>query len=202
MHESTQTQLHANQRMALHTNDWAQKQSSVFAQYIDSRHSVLEYGCGDGCILETLDADTKAGIELNPGAAAIAIEKGLNIRTSAADFNNNAFDRIIVSYEAKQLRDPVHELSGLRPLLSDSGLLLLSQPIDARGQSQRPSIQHLEVILVQAGYEVENIAIKRHSYRSTGFQFQANESISADLRKTYWMVKPFISLVAVARKAA
>ena len=207
MLKSIQVPLRVNKRLRIRTDDRRQKQACVLSRYIDTTHDILEYGCGDGGLLSMLAGRVRAGIEPDPMLAQSATDKGLDVRTSVNAFDGQGFNRIIFSYEFSKLPNPTRDFAGLRPLLTGSGLLLLNQPIDTDLRNFRsPQVPtrpaRLRETLTAAGYQIDDISVRRHCYRSTGYRFPDSEKLTSGSPKTYWTVHPFLSLVTVARKAS
>ena len=209
MLDSSQAICHTNQRFSIRARDRTQWQRNIFAPYVAPHHRVLAYRCGDGSLLDSINVRVTAGIEPDSSCAAAAQENGRDVRTSVSDFDGSrcTFDRILVSHTIDDQLDTVAlELRALAHLLSEDGRLLFGCVIDLGGQIGTPAqhqetVNHLKRALSSAGYITENISIRRNTRRSDGFQFRASDANFADTRKTYWMVKPFLSLVAVARRA-
>jgi methionine biosynthesis protein MetW len=87
---------------------------SVIASWIEPGSRVLDLGCGEGTLLSLL-RDSKQvigiGIEKNEAKAITCIEKGLtvlqgDINTEVDDYNDNAFDYIILSQTLQQVYEP------------------------------------------------------------------------------------------------
>lgn len=94
---------------------------SVIASWIEPSARVLDLGCGEGTLL-TLLRDTKQvsgiGIEKNEAKAIACIEKGLtvlqgDINTEVEDYNDNAFDYVILSQTLQQVYEPARLLQRL-----------------------------------------------------------------------------------------
>ncbi|NDY41854.1 methyltransferase domain-containing protein [Dissulfurirhabdus thermomarina] len=79
---------------------------------------VLDLGCGDGALLQRIERERAArgtGIELDPGAAAEAIARGLcvahgDIEAGLRDFAAGTFDVVILNQVLPLLRDPAAAL--------------------------------------------------------------------------------------------
>jgi len=94
---------------------------TVIASWIEPGSRVLDLGCGEGTLLSML-RDTKQvvgiGIEKNEAKAIACIEKGLtvlqgDISTEVKDYNDNAFDYIILSQTLQQVYEPAQLLHRL-----------------------------------------------------------------------------------------
>src|SRR5512138_2557251 len=56
---------------------WAN--APTFASYIEPDDDVLDFGCGGGWLLKNLACRRRLGIEVNPAAATIARQNGLEV---------------------------------------------------------------------------------------------------------------------------
>lgn len=94
---------------------------------------VLDVGCGNGEFLLSLEQRgwEVHGVEFSAEAAALARAKGLAVHrgelTSAA-FPPSFFDVVTLWHVAEHLPDPLSELTEIRRVLRDDGLLVLEVP--------------------------------------------------------------------------
>ncbi len=195
-----------SQRLVVRIDRWVQQRVCALAPQMDRDDTILECGCGDGRVLAALPGRFKAGVEARPGAARLAIGRGLDIRPTIDDFTGTQFSRIVFSAGIEAASNPAEQLANVRPFLAEDGLLLLSQPVGGdslrqgswRAQSEMPS--QLARLLEDAGFTPRRVAFQRHTYRSAGFRFaDANSAAPTSDPKTFWTVTPFLALVAVAR---
>lgn len=194
-----------SERWDVRVDEWVHKQTSALASHLDQNDTVLECGCGDGRVLAALPGRLKAGVEASPAAARSAIGRGLDVRPTIYDFSGTQFSRIVYSAGLEAASNQTESLTTVRSFLTAEGLLLLSQPVSGdtlrlgswRAQAEMPS--QLAGLLVEAGFEPREVAFQRHTYRSAGFRFADGESAnqSSD-QKTFWIVTPFLALIAVA----
>lgn len=193
------------ERLDLRVDEWALKRTCVLAPYLDPQDTILELECGDGRLLAALPGREKAGVEASPSAARLAKDRGLDVRTTIEEFSGARFRRIVCGARLDTISNRAESLAILRSFLTQDGLLLLSQPVSSfdtlravswRVQAEIPS--QLASLLVDAGFEPRRVAFERHSCRSAGFRFADRESRQAGDRRTYWIVTPFLALIAVA----
>ncbi len=206
MIEATSTGRGAvSERLDVRIDEWTHKQTSALAPYIDQNDTVLECGCGDGRVLAALPGRLKAGVEASPAVARLAKVRGLDVRPTIDEFSGTQFSRIVYSAGLEAASNPTKSLANVRSFLTKEGLLLLSQPVSGdtlrlgswRAQSEMPS--QLARLLVDAGFEPRLVAFQRRTYRSAGFRFTDGDSANQTSdQKTFWIVTPFLTLIAVA----
>jgi len=93
----------------------------IIASWIEPRTRVLDLGCGEGDLLRHL-RDKKqvigTGIEIREEKVAQCIRKGLSvlqgdINEEVADYQDNAFDYIVLSQTLQQVYEPAQLLQSL-----------------------------------------------------------------------------------------
>jgi SAM-dependent methyltransferase len=104
-------------------------------QFLGHRQSgkLLDVGCGNGDFMlwmQQLGWQVE-GIELDPLAAKIAIERGLRVRVAKieeADFGQGSFDAITLLHVAEHLPNPARVFEKLAPFLKPGGVLVSVSP--------------------------------------------------------------------------
>ncbi|MDP1957795.1 MAG: methionine biosynthesis protein MetW, partial [Rhodocyclaceae bacterium] len=83
----------------------------VIAGWMKAGETVLDLGCGEGELLQLLTARGLRGwgVEREPGRVLAAIENGVNVIQSnleagLADFEDNAFDHVVLSRTLQTVR--------------------------------------------------------------------------------------------------
>ena len=71
-----------------------------FQPYIRSTDTVVDYGCGAGFLLKSLDAMSKLGIEVNPAAREEASRRGIPTVGAAPGELPAAFADVVISNHA------------------------------------------------------------------------------------------------------
>lgn len=86
----------------------------VIAQMVEDGARVLDIGCGDGALMQTLARECNArvrGIELDPHKAHRCVVRGLSVvqgdaERDLSEFPSAAFEYVILSRTIQQLRQP------------------------------------------------------------------------------------------------
>ena len=86
----------------------------VIADYVETGARVLDVGCGDGALLERLEAEKNVdghGIELSQKGVNLAVARGLSVVQGDADhdlanYPDQAFDFVILSQTLQATRNP------------------------------------------------------------------------------------------------
>jgi SAM-dependent methyltransferase len=157
---------------------------------IESRHDVLDVGCGTGGFAISIARHTGAsvvGCDLRPALIAYAEEKaraeGTAVRWVVADaerlpFDDESFDRVLMSLVVHQIRDRGRALAEAFRTLRPGGRLVVRTltPEDAATRipfrfvptlaaakaSEMPTIAELTQLLAQAGFdEVRSSSVVR-----------------------------------------
>jgi 2-polyprenyl-3-methyl-5-hydroxy-6-metoxy-1,4-benzoquinol methylase len=92
--------------------------------------SVLEFGCGQGLILQNLQDCRAIGVEIDEREAAIAREKRLDVRVGHAGRYDagSRFDVVIASEVIEHMLQPQSLLDNAARHLRPNGVLLLTTP--------------------------------------------------------------------------
>ena len=95
-----------------------------FSKFIEKEDIVLDFGCGNGKLLENIDCKEKYGVEINDTAIKEA-EKKFKIFKSSADLPESKFDVIISNQVLQHCENPREELKNLNRSLKSGGKLIL-----------------------------------------------------------------------------
>lgn len=102
-----------------------------FAEHINPSDSVLDFGCGGGYLLKNLACARKCGVEINPVAANIARENGVECYSSLDNIPNSSINVIISNHALEHVSSPFEVLKNLRAKLVLNGLLVVVVPCEA-----------------------------------------------------------------------
>ncbi len=86
----------------------------LLQQWVPPGGRVLDLGCGDGALLNSLRENRQAegyGLEIDPDQITACIARGVNviekdINEGLANFKNNSFDSVVMTYSMQALRRP------------------------------------------------------------------------------------------------
>lgn len=87
---------------------------TVIYNWIPDQARVLDLGCGDGVLLDALARDknvTGYGLEIDPDGIAACLSRGVsvidqNLDDGLANFDDNAFDLVVMTQALQALRRP------------------------------------------------------------------------------------------------
>lgn len=121
-----------------HYFDW-QNQNAASAGRIEARKfrmhikptdAVLDFGCGGGHILRSLQCARRVGIDVNPAAREATRRAGIECYESVAELPDSSFQVVISNHALEHVESPISVLRALYFKLTASGLLILYLPID------------------------------------------------------------------------
>ncbi len=147
-----------------------------FARFVRPEHAVLDFGCGGGTLLASLDCARKLGVEINPVARAEAAAHEIEVHDSLASVPDGVADLVVSNHALEHVSNPLQALRDMRPKLKAQGKLVLVVPIDDwRGQPDfdASDIDHhlytwtprlLGNLLAEAGYSVNGISVLTHAW--------------------------------------
>ncbi|HAG85411.1 MAG TPA: hypothetical protein DCL61_30760 [Cyanobacteria bacterium UBA12227] len=135
-----------------------------FNDYISERDHVLDFGCGGGYLLKTIQCQKKVGVEINPNAAAIAKKNGVEIYLRVEDLPDNYVDVIISDNALEHTLNPLQELKALYRKLRKGGKIIVVVPCESISYAYKPNdINHhlyswspmcLGNLFTEAGYSL------------------------------------------------
>lgn len=108
-----------------------------FAAYVGPDKSVLDFGCGGGFMLSSLNCTKKVGVEINPSAAESARAKGIEIYRDAADVPDAYVDVVISNSALEHTARPFDELTKLHRVLAPGGTIVVIVPCEGLGYEFR-----------------------------------------------------------------
>lgn len=149
-----------------------------FEPFIGKDDVVLDFGCGGGYMLASLDCKDRYGIEINPAARAEAAKRLKPFASLDELPGDVTFDAIISHHALEHVDDPLGTLSALRSHLKPGGMCVVVVPCDVwwgkeQGRFSKEDInQHLYTwtplslgnLLTRAGYSVHESGLLCHRW--------------------------------------
>ncbi len=108
-----------------------------FESYISAEDDVLDFGCGGGYLLKNIRCRKRVGVEVNPSAAAVAKENGVEVYARVEDVPNDYVDIIISNNALEHTLFPLRELKTLYAKLRNAGRVVLVVPCESIGYAYR-----------------------------------------------------------------
>ena len=99
-----------------------------FEDYIEEGSTVLDFGCGGGYLLETINCANKVGFEVNDHAIERARSVGLTVTNDWDEIEDNSIDTIISNHALEHALEPLVALKNLHNKLSPTGAMVLVVP--------------------------------------------------------------------------
>ena len=107
-----------------------------FENYIKEEDTVLDFGCGGGYLLETINCAKKIGFEVNDHAIERARSVGLTVTNDWDEIEDNSIDTIISNHALEHVLEPLTALKNLHNKLSPTGVMILVVPCEQLGQME------------------------------------------------------------------
>jgi 2-polyprenyl-3-methyl-5-hydroxy-6-metoxy-1,4-benzoquinol methylase len=119
-----------------HNNSQILYNKHIWQPHISDFDDILDFGCKDGFLLNSLDAKKKIGVEINPHALEYASKNGILVY-STLDQVPDKFDKVISSHALEHVPSPRKAILELKEKLRDekSRMLLLLPREDWRSRS-------------------------------------------------------------------
>lgn len=145
------------------------------ARYVRAGDAVVDFGCGDGSLLVTLDARERIGVDVNPRNLERAAERGLRVCPSTDDLPSASVDLVMTHHALEHTLSPLDELRGLRRVLRPGGRAVLVVPIDdwrVQREADRADVNHhlytwtpllFAHLLGEAGFAVDQCRVVHHA---------------------------------------
>jgi SAM-dependent methyltransferase len=145
-----------------------------FQRYVRPTDTVVDFGCGDGGILEALDCQRRIGVEPNGHVGAVAQARGLEVVRNLGELGDASIDVLVSSHALEHCLNPLAEVTEMRRVLRPTGTVVLLLPVDDWRNELRPNPDdpdhHLYTwtpllignLLIEAGFTVDSANILRY----------------------------------------
>jgi SAM-dependent methyltransferase len=116
---------------------WANQ--TKFIEHISNTSKVLDFGCGGGFLLKSINCGKKVGVEVNPAAAETARKNGIEVFSSLEQVPDEYVDIIISNNALEHTLQPFKELKSLFAKLKVSGKIIFVVPCESITYSYKPN---------------------------------------------------------------
>jgi SAM-dependent methyltransferase len=183
-----------------------------YLPYVKKDSFVLDFGCGGGYILKSLNVPNSFGVEPNEVARKECISKGLKVSESLDYFEFNTFDLIYSNHVFEHLDSPLETAIKLGSYLKDQGVLIITVPNECSVKYVPNNIdQHIYTwseinlgnLLYRAGFEI--LEVKSVKFRWTPRFTWIHKLFGISVFKIFCFINSIIHLdrkevMAVVRK--
>ena len=149
--------------------------STKFAPHVSAKDTVVDFGCGAGALLATLQIGERIGVEPNPPAREAGEARGVRVVASTRELEDAIADVVISNHALEHTLAPLAELRELRRVLKPGGRIVLWLPLDDWRTQRRPGedVNHhlytwtpllLQNLLDEAGFEVRECRVVTHAW--------------------------------------
>jgi len=133
-----------------------------FENYITSEMNVMDFGCGGGFLLKTINCKGKIGIEINDVARKNIDNLGIKSFKYVQDAPDNWADCIISNHALEHVPDPLNQISLLKEKLKTGGKIIFVIPWDCYKYKPNDINYHLFCwspmtlgnLFAEAGYKI------------------------------------------------
>lgn len=93
--------------------------------------ALLDFGCGDGALLQALGGGS--GVEVNPHARATAEARGYRVEATLDAYDNRSMDLIVSNHCLEHVEDPLGVVRKMRRVIRDDGMIAIVVPCHNAG---------------------------------------------------------------------
>lgn len=105
--------------------------SFIWKSYVTKDDILLDFGCGPGFLLKTLQAKQKVGVEINPSSREFANKLGgITVVENTHSLDDGTFTKVISGHALEHIPNPHSALLELRRIIRDDGKLVLLVPME------------------------------------------------------------------------
>jgi SAM-dependent methyltransferase len=112
-------------------SDWNQQlRASMFVDLAQPGYSILDFGCGNGGVLQRLPAARRVGVEIGKTAAAAAAAAGIEVVASLIEIPSQSIDLGISFHALEHVGAPLGILLELRRVMRPGARIRLVVPAE------------------------------------------------------------------------
>lgn len=108
----------------------APEKARRFAPYVKPTDTVLDFGCGGGTLIASLDCGERIGVEPNPDSRAVCANNGIKAYPSVADVPAGTVDVVVSNHALEHCLRPVDELQSILRVLRPGGQAVFVLPME------------------------------------------------------------------------
>ena len=143
-----------------------------FKKFINTDMNVIDFGCGGGFLLKSINCKNKIGIDINDVARENANKLGIKSFKQVADVPNNWADCIISNHALEHVPDPLAQILQLKEKLKSDGTIVFVVPFDSNKYKANDINRHLFSwspmnlgnLFTEAGYNVIESKVFIHKW--------------------------------------
>lgn len=142
-----------------------------FEPHIQNSDSVLEFGCGGGYLLASINCAKRLGFDVNPSALESARQLGVETTDDLDSIEDESFDIVISNSALEHTPTPYEDLCRLRSKLKANGKLVIRVPHETLGWRYKPNDWNYHLytwspmaignLCNEAGFDVETVIIDK-----------------------------------------
>lgn len=146
--------------------------SNKFKSFVNPEDAVLDFGCGGGFVLNTLNCKKRVGIEINPHAQKQLKSFGIQVNDSFRDLKSEEFDIVLSNSALEHVDNPLDVLAQAHRVLKKGGKLMFSVPHEDLSYSfhKNDINQHLFTwspmsignLIQKAGFEIKQVKVTKY----------------------------------------
>ena len=147
-----------------------------FSSSIRPCDTVLDFGCGSGAMLLSLDCARRIGVDINPAARLEAASHGVETYPTLGEIPTSAVDVVVSNHALEHVPSPYDVICQLLRVLVPGGRLVICVPFDdwrtQRAYDSRDVNHHLYTwspllignLLCDVGFDVVSSAVLTHAW--------------------------------------
>jgi SAM-dependent methyltransferase len=108
-----------------------------FKSLVQPSFQILDFGCGDGALLEALGGTN--GVEVNPFSVEAARIRGLRVETSIENYDTASMDLIVSNHCLEHVENPLEAIRGMRRVIRPKGTVAIVVPCHRAGFKYKES---------------------------------------------------------------
>lgn len=117
-------------RAARMTDEVQERRANKMAQFVSPEDRVLDFGCGNGGILQRLPCREKQGVEVSPEARSVAQAAGLIVHTSIQEAADASADVVISHHALEHVPAPYEIMCEMLRIVPPGGRATLVVPAE------------------------------------------------------------------------